>query len=168
MKKIFNNFVFVTVFYFYSTVFSLAATVNTADTFKPVGSLISSFTNNVINTLGTMFGAAALTVFFYGVVVFITNQANGGAKLEEGKKFMLWGLVALFVMVSVWGITIMFQNLLGIDKNANQVNLKPICIQGINDKNCVSDSGSAKNPSIDTGNLEFITTKVPTDSSSSQ
>ena len=44
----------------------------------------------------------ALLAFFYGLVKFIF--AGAGGKIE-GKNFMIWGVVALFVMVSVWGLT---------------------------------------------------------------
>lgn len=45
--------------------------------------------------------AIALLVFFYGLVKFIFSGAE--AK-DEGKTLMIWGVVALFVMVSVWGL----------------------------------------------------------------
>jgi hypothetical protein len=48
--------------------------------------------------------AVALLYFFWGVAVFIFKADNDKAR-EEGKQKMLWGIVALFVMVSVWGIT---------------------------------------------------------------
>lgn len=45
--------------------------------------------------------AIALLVFFWGIVKMIMGGAKG---VEDGKQMMIWGLVALFVMVSVWGI----------------------------------------------------------------
>lgn len=47
--------------------------------------------------------AIALLVFFWGVSKTIRGQGNEKA-IEEGKRVMIWGLVALFVMVSIWGI----------------------------------------------------------------
>lgn len=47
--------------------------------------------------------AIALLAFFWGLVKFIFAQGNEEAK-GEGKKIMIWGLVALFVMVAVWGL----------------------------------------------------------------
>jgi FtsH-binding integral membrane protein len=47
---------------------------------------------------------AALLVFLYGV---FTLMFVGGANEEsrsKGRKFMFWGIVSLFVMVSVWGL----------------------------------------------------------------
>jgi TM2 domain-containing membrane protein YozV len=47
--------------------------------------------------------ALALLYFFWGLARFILN-AGGGKEQEEAKAIMLWGIIALFVMISVWGI----------------------------------------------------------------
>ena len=41
-------------------------------------------------------------MFLWGVLKYVLN-ASDDAK-AEGKQFMLWGIIALFVMVSVWGL----------------------------------------------------------------
>lgn len=45
----------------------------------------------------------ALLGFFWGLVEFIF-AAGDAEKKDKGKTHMIWGLVALFVMVSVWGL----------------------------------------------------------------
>ena len=55
--------------------------------------------------------AIALLVFFWGIVKFIFAGDEGKA---EGKSLMIWGLVGLFVMVSVWGLVRFMGNSLGI------------------------------------------------------
>jgi hypothetical protein len=55
----------------------------------------------------------ALFGFFFGLAKFIFQSGDEKA-VEEGKRIMKWGLVALFVMVSVWGIIGFFQRDLGI------------------------------------------------------
>jgi len=45
----------------------------------------------------------ALVYFLYGVSQVILNSGDE-AKLTEGKKTMLWGILALFIMVSIWGL----------------------------------------------------------------
>jgi uncharacterized membrane protein YjfL (UPF0719 family) len=47
--------------------------------------------------------ALALLGFFWGLVKFIFAQGNEESK-ADGKKIMIWGIIALFVMVSVWGL----------------------------------------------------------------
>lgn len=45
----------------------------------------------------------ALLYFLWGVAQFIF-KADNQASREEGRQKMVWGVVALFVMISVWGI----------------------------------------------------------------
>jgi hypothetical protein len=52
-----------------------------------------------------------VVAFFWGLVQYIFAGAKGAA---AGKNIMVWGLIALFVMVSVWGIITMAQNALGV------------------------------------------------------
>ncbi|PIP73158.1 MAG: hypothetical protein COW88_02815 [Candidatus Lloydbacteria bacterium CG22_combo_CG10-13_8_21_14_all_47_15] len=47
--------------------------------------------------------ALGLLAFIWGVTKYMT--ANGDPqKRSEGTKFIIWGLVGLFVMISVWGL----------------------------------------------------------------
>lgn len=43
----------------------------------------------------------ALLFFFYGIAKYIWSEGQGKA---EGKSIMIWGVVALFVMSSIWGL----------------------------------------------------------------
>lgn len=44
----------------------------------------------------------AVLVFIWGVLRYVL--AGGEETKDEAKKFMLWGIIGLFVMVSVWGL----------------------------------------------------------------
>lgn len=61
-----------------------------------------------------IFSIAVLT-FIWGVVKFFIINADEEAKRQEGKQFMLWGVIALAVMISVWGLV----NILGKTFNLN-------------------------------------------------
>ncbi len=61
------------------------------------------------------FGLAVL-FFFWGMAKYIWSA--GGAK-DEGKRIMVWGVVALFVMTMIWGIVSFIADSLGIEKGAN-------------------------------------------------
>lgn len=78
---------------------------NIKELIRAVGSLI--------NPLITILVGVALLVFFWGLVKFIFAQGSETSKLEA-KQIMGWGLVALFVMVSVWGIIKFMQNAIGL------------------------------------------------------
>jgi hypothetical protein len=74
---------------------------------------------DVINSLIPIVFTLGLLAFFWGIVKYI--YAQGSEKAEaDGKKIMLWGLVALFVMSSVWGIVRLAQETLGIDPRDNR------------------------------------------------
>lgn len=88
-----------------------------------------NLTNNVLTTLGTLAMTAAFLFFFYGVVVFIIGRVSnkGDLKdLERGRQFMLWGLIALFVMVSAWGLIKLAQEILGVE--GGNMNIEPVQI----------------------------------------
>ena len=48
-----------------------------------------------------------LLSFFWGLAKFI-RAAGDEKKITEGKEFMKWGIVGLFVMVSIWGLVNLF------------------------------------------------------------
>ncbi len=62
----------------------------------------------------------ALLMFIWGLVKFITQSGDERA-VAEGKQFMIWGIVALFCAVSVWGIVTVAQNIFGIGGGTAQV-----------------------------------------------
>lgn len=73
---------------------------------RAVGSLIDRLIGIVV--------AIALFAFFWGLAKFIFRVGGDEKAVEEGKRIMKWGLIALFVMVSVWGIVIFMQRALGL------------------------------------------------------
>jgi Type IV secretion system pilin len=68
----------------------------------------------LINPLIVVLLGAALVVFIWGLVKFIFRIGGDEKAVEAGKKLMLWGLIALFVMISVWGIIGFMQKALSL------------------------------------------------------
>ncbi|MCU0660422.1 MAG: hypothetical protein MUD00_02300, partial [Candidatus Pacebacteria bacterium] len=68
---------------------------------RSVSQFFTWFMCVVIKLLIPVFIAASLGLFVYGVVIYFIN-ADNAEKRRDGSKFMLWGIVALFVMISVW------------------------------------------------------------------
>ncbi|MBP6883738.1 MAG: hypothetical protein KBC06_00700 [Candidatus Pacebacteria bacterium] len=58
--------------------------------------------------------ALALAMFIWGVVQYVINS-DEEAKKEKGRQFMLWGIIALVVMVSVWGLVKIVGTTFGIE-----------------------------------------------------
>ncbi len=56
-------------------------------------------------------------VFFWGLVKFISHGGDEKAR-EEGKSIMIWGMVALFVMVALWAIVGYIQESLNLTTSA--------------------------------------------------
>lgn len=80
----------------------------------------NNVTGNILTSATTLLMTAAFVLFFYGIVRFIYDRSNGDdTRLEKDKEAMLWGLIALFVMVSTWGIIKLFQDYLGIQSDNN-------------------------------------------------
>jgi hypothetical protein len=77
------------------------------DLITAAGKLIDS---GIVILLGV-----GLLIFLWGLVKFLFRVGSDGDKaVEEGKNRMVWGLIALFVMLSVWGLVKFIQANLGI------------------------------------------------------
>ncbi len=46
----------------------------------------------------------ALLAFFWGLAKFIFRVGGDENAVNDGKNLMIWGVIALFVMISIWGI----------------------------------------------------------------
>ena len=57
----------------------------------------------------------ALLFFFWGVAIYILNEGNAEKK-GQGRSIMLWGVIAIFVILSIFGLVKMLQNTFGIDE----------------------------------------------------
>lgn len=72
---------------------------NSNSTFASVVADLISFINLLVGVLG----ALALVIFFWGLVKFIYHSDDAHSR-QEGRKSILWGLIALFVLFSLYGI----------------------------------------------------------------
>ena len=83
---------------------------------SPIASLLGAIAS-IIGALVPILVSLGLAVFLWGLVRYLWG-AGGKAKIDDAKKLMKWGLITLFIMVSVWGIIDLMQSALGINKNA--------------------------------------------------
>ncbi|HEY4504250.1 MAG TPA: pilin [Candidatus Paceibacterota bacterium] len=72
---------------------------------------------NIVGSLIPIFVGLALLYFIWNVISLIRSEDEG--KREEAKKGMWWGIVALFVIVSIWGITRFIREILGVGGDSN-------------------------------------------------
>ena len=98
-----------------------------AGTTSPNFSYVTAFLQGITNVLGFLtpiIFAIAILYFFWGLAKFIMAAGDEEAR-AAGKSIMLWGIVALFVMVSVYGLIQILANIVGAN-NAATVNLPKI------------------------------------------
>lgn len=88
-------------------------TVSFAQGFAGVQTLVDGFGGLVTALIPIVMGLAVL-VFFWGLVKYISSTSDESSKLD-GKNLMIWGMIALFVMVALWGILGWFQDQLGLE-----------------------------------------------------
>ena len=68
----------------------------------------------IINTvIVPVIFALAFLVFIWGVFQFVVN-AGDETKRTEGRKFILWGLLGIVVLFSIWGFVNLLLSTLGI------------------------------------------------------
>lgn len=76
---------------------------------------------------GIIFGLAIIG-FLWGLMKFVFAAGSEDAR-ESGKNIMVWGLVAIFVMASVWGIVRLAQNTFGLQDSNNPIQPPRVLIQ---------------------------------------
>lgn len=89
-----------------------------------------SYLTNLMGTIRTLVNMAlplvvglALLGFFWGLVKFIWG---GDGDKEKAKSTMIWGIVALFVMVSVWGLVNFLGSVVGVQQQGGTVNVPTV------------------------------------------
>ena len=83
-----------------------------AQALSGINALAAGF-GTIVNTLIPIMMALAVLAFFWGLVKYIASAGDETAK-ESGKNLMIWGMIALFVMVALWGILGWVQSNLGL------------------------------------------------------
>jgi hypothetical protein len=92
-----------------------------------VNSFLTSI-GRLINTALPIVIGLALLGFFWGLAQFILKGADPAAQ-KSAKSMMIWSIVALFLMVSVWGLVNFLGSTLGVGagsgNNPNQAPTVP-------------------------------------------
>lgn len=79
--------------------------------FLPVFAFAQADAGSILLTIQGIFNTAipivmtlALLYFFWGLATYILG-AGDEEKRKAGRGMMVWGIIALFVMAAVWGLT---------------------------------------------------------------
>lgn len=69
-----------------------------------LGTLITNLSEKLIDPLVPLLIGLAVIVFFWGLVKYLNSGLGDTKKIEEARNMMIWGLIVITVMVSIWGI----------------------------------------------------------------
>lgn len=89
---------------------------------KNVGDILKYITCLIQRSVIPLIFALALLVFLWGTVKFI--RAEGSEEKAEGRKFMLWGIIGLAVMFSVWGLVNILGQTFGVQNVIPQLKVR--------------------------------------------
>lgn len=107
---------------------------------ESVDTLLLAINREIINPIIIAAFAGTLVYFIFGVIKFIIDKQNG-ADTGNGRRHMLWGLIGMFIMTSVFGIMQFIVNTLKLDFDVKD----PSTVQ--------VDTGANANPNTNTGGI---------------
>lgn len=68
-----------------------------------IGDIINKFTGIILTGIIPLLTGLGLFYFLYGLYMFMSASGNE-TKRSDGKFYIIYGLIGLFVMISVWGL----------------------------------------------------------------
>ena len=88
--------------------------------------VVDNITAMIIQPIIVLLFSLGTLVFLWGLVEFIANPTDP-TKKQTGQKHMIYGVLGLLIMVSIWGIVTLILNTLGIDCSGlgGGANIKP-------------------------------------------
>ncbi len=96
------------------------------------GNIIAGFLCRVallLNTIVPILITLAVVYFIWGVVQYVLGSSEDAKK--EGRDRMIWGLIGLAVIVSIWGLVAILKNFTYVNNNSNTISVPCIESPGI-------------------------------------
>lgn len=151
MKKLLNRTVLSSFLFLTGSTLTVSAQTSVEGGFRSLESLINTFSQTVVVAFGSLLMAGAVVIFFMGIVQYIWGLRSGdAAKAKVGSNFMLWGLVGLFVMFSVYGIVRLAQGIFFNNQDITTITIPKIKFDNSGGSTgnsiCVPVSGACTNP----------------------
>ena len=85
-----------------------------------IASLIQFGTCTIYQSIIPLLISLAVAMFIWGVIQYILNDAEE-AKKAKGKQYMLWGIIAITAIVSIWGLVHILTSTFNIDFGVPQL-----------------------------------------------
>jgi hypothetical protein len=91
-----------------------------------IGGFVSliNMASDLINRLIPFIIALTVLVFLWGVFRYVLSRDSDSQKEAQG--YMIWGIIALFVMVSVWGLVNILIKSFSLQNTAPEVPRLPV------------------------------------------
>lgn len=86
-----------------------------------VVTLMKSINRVIINPLIVFLFALAMVYFIYGLARYLLSPDNEEVR-KTSKQQILWGIVGMFIMISVFGILSLIMNTFGIENKGSDNN----------------------------------------------
>lgn len=85
--------------------------------------ILTKINEIIINPLILLLFGIALLFFVYGVFEYIWKSNANPAKMKEGRSHMFWGIIGMFIMISVFGFFKILLNTLPVgERSRDNVN----------------------------------------------
>jgi hypothetical protein len=81
-----------------------------------IDTLLPSIFQNFVSPVIALLFALAVLLFLWGIAEFIRDAGSEDGR-TKGKQNMIWGIVGIFIMVSVFGIIRVIENTIGTNPN---------------------------------------------------
>jgi hypothetical protein len=83
---------------------------------KDFGAIVKLIINSILNPVVALLIGFAVVYFMWGLIVYVRRGGEEGDR-TKGIQMMSYGIFALFVMVSVWGLVNILINTFGLSSS---------------------------------------------------
>lgn len=80
----------------------------------PIAPFLDSINRYILNPVIILLFSLALLMFFWGLLKLIWN-ADSDTDRDTGKRSLVWGLIGMLIMISVYGIISLLLSSFGIN-----------------------------------------------------
>jgi hypothetical protein len=75
--------------------------------------IVDKINNEILQPLIILLFVIATIAFFWGLITYLIGGGGDVKKIEAGRTVMVWGIAALLLMSSAWGVVRVLCNFFG-------------------------------------------------------
>ncbi|MDE2031288.1 MAG: hypothetical protein KGI58_03475 [Patescibacteria group bacterium] len=87
-----------------------------------IGNIFNWASCTIIKSVVPLLFTLATAAFIWGITQYLLN-ADNEEKRKKGKSYMIWGIIALFVMISMWGLVGILTKTFGVQTLIPQLSI---------------------------------------------